>query len=66
MRIKVNGKEMETLPGATVEALLALLSTGVKGIAVELNGEVVPRARHAGTVLNEGDSIEIIRMVGGG
>jgi sulfur carrier protein len=66
MRVRVNGKELNVEAGTALDGLLAILSMGTKGIAVELNGEVVPRARHAETALNEGDSIEIIRMVGGG
>ncbi|HNQ75256.1 MAG TPA: sulfur carrier protein ThiS, partial [Pseudothauera hydrothermalis] len=37
-----------------------------KRLAVERNGEIVPRARHAETVLADGDRLEIVVAVGGG
>jgi sulfur carrier protein len=35
-------------------------------VAVELNLEVIPRARHAETILKDGDKIELVTLVGGG
>jgi sulfur carrier protein len=35
-------------------------------VAVERNGDVVPRAEHAATALAEGDVLEIVHLVGGG
>lgn len=46
--------------------LLAALALTGKRIAVERNGEIVPRALHADTVLQAGDRIEIVVAVGGG
>jgi sulfur carrier protein len=63
---KANG-ELRTLPaGSTVADLLAKLDTAGKRIAVERNGEIVPRSRHAVTVLEDGDQLEIVVAVGGG
>ena len=41
---------------------------GVKGdrVAVERNGEIVPRALWAGTMVGEGDRLEVVHFVGGG
>ena len=66
MKISVNGKVIDAEDGATIEKLL--LSIGVKpeGIAVELNKEIAPRTIHGKTIIKENDSIEIIRMAGGG
>jgi sulfur carrier protein len=65
--IRVNG-ENEPLAAATVEALLEqkALDTGQRGIAVALNGAVVPRAAWRDTELKSGDSIEIVRAKQGG
>jgi sulfur carrier protein len=65
--IRVNG-ENEALAVATLEALLAekALDTGQKGIAVALNGAVVPRAAWPATRLKAGDIIEIVRARQGG
>ena len=65
--IRVNG-ETEPLAAATLAALLAekALDTEQKGIAVALNGAVVPRAAWLQTPLMPGDSVEIVRARQGG
>jgi sulfur carrier protein len=65
--IRVNG-ETEPLAAATLAALLAekAVDTEQKGVAVALNGAVVPRAAWPATVLKPGDSIEIVRARQGG
>ena len=65
MRICVNGAERELTGAPSIAELLAVLD--VRGrIAVEVNGELVPRSRHASHVLVEGDRIEIVQAIGGG
>jgi sulfur carrier protein len=65
--IRVNG-ESEPLGAATLEALLAVKTadTAQRGIAVALNGAVVPRAAWRDTALKPGDSVEIVRARQGG
>jgi len=65
--IHVNG-ESEPLAAATLDALLAEKAgdTMQRGIAVALNGSVVPRAAWRGTALKPGDSVEIVRARQGG
>jgi sulfur carrier protein len=65
--IRING-ETEPLAAATIEALLAekAVDTGQRGIAVALNGAVVPRAAWRATPLKPGDNIEIVRARQGG
>ncbi len=65
--INVNG-ESEKLEAATLEALLAekAVDTAQRGIAVALNGAVVPRAVWAATPLRPGDRVEIVRARQGG
>jgi sulfur carrier protein len=66
MTIQVNGQVREIDAGASVAKLLGDLGVTQPHVAVELNLEVVPRARHVDTVLNEGDRLEIVTLVGGG
>ena len=65
--IEVNGTS-EPLAVATLEALLAekAIDTAQRGIAVALNGAVVPRAAWPATPLRPGDSVEIVRARQGG
>jgi sulfur carrier protein len=65
--IRVNG-ESEPFSAATLEALLAEKAgdTGQRGIAVALNGAVVPRSAWRDTALHPGDSVEIVRARQGG
>jgi sulfur carrier protein len=65
--IRVNG-ESEPLLATTLDALLAekALDTGQRGIAVALNGAVVPRAAWRDTLLRSGDNVEIVRARQGG
>jgi sulfur carrier protein len=65
--IRING-ESEPLAAATLAALLEekAVDTGQRGIAVALNGSVVPRASWAATPLKPGDSVEIVRARQGG
>jgi sulfur carrier protein len=66
-RIQVNGTS-EPLAVATLEALLAekAVDTAQRGIAVAVNGAVVPRAAWPATTLRPGDTIEIVRARQGG
>lgn len=66
MRLTINGDAVETPDGLTIRALLDHLGLTEGPVAVERNLEVVPRAEHATTVLQDGDSIEVVHFVGGG
>ncbi|HIU17533.1 MAG TPA: sulfur carrier protein ThiS [Candidatus Avidesulfovibrio excrementigallinarum] len=63
--LQVNGTERDA-SGLTVAALLEQEGFLHDRVAVERNGDIVPRARYADTVLQDGDSVEIVRFVGGG
>lgn len=66
MEIIING-ETWTLPAPlSVAALLDLRNLAGKRVAVERNGGIVPKSRHAETLLATGDRIEIVVAVGGG
>lgn len=63
--IQVNGKSHAS-QAATVAELLAELGLAGKPVAVERNGEVVPRRLHAETPAADGDVFELVTLVGGG
>ena len=67
MKLTVNNEERE-LPGPepSVADLVEQLGLGGQAVAVELNRRLVPRRDHATTHLNEGDSVEVVTLVGGG
>ena len=66
MKLKLNGQVHDLEGGATLSDLLASLQLGEKLVLVELNGHAIPRADFPATKLDEGDALEIVRMVGGG
>ena len=66
MTIQVNGQPRHIDAGASIARLLGDLGVTQPHVAVELNLEVVPRARHGDTLLQEGDRLEIVTLVGGG
>ncbi|MEH1012162.1 sulfur carrier protein ThiS [Micromonospora sp. CPCC 206060] len=66
MELTVNGAG-RTLPGGTTVAELVVTLTSVaRGVAVAVNGEVVPRAAWAGTALRDGDRVEVLTASQGG
>lgn len=65
-QIVVNGTPRPPPRPATLAALVRDLGLEGKRIAVEVNGAVVPRSRHAQTPLADGDRVEIVGAVGGG
>jgi sulfur carrier protein len=66
LSIVINGEPAQCASDATVATLLASMDTAGKRVAVERNGEIVPRSRHAATRLEAGDRLEIVIAVGGG
>ena len=66
MKLLVNGDPVEVGEAMTVRGLIEHLELGAGPVAVERNGEVIPRARHGETELCDGDQIEIVHFVGGG
>ena len=66
MRITVNGESRDLPEEATVAALLADLALPGTRVAVEVNRELVRRVQHAEHQLHEGDTVEVVTLVGGG
>lgn len=66
MEIHINGEVRHLDTGTTVAVLLAEQGLTGKRIAVERNGEIVPRSQHIDCILDEGDRLEIVHAIGGG
>ena len=66
MTIQLNGDQRQVPDGLTLAALLEWLELAPDRVAVERNGEIVKRAKWAVTLIEEGDQLEVVQMVGGG
>ena len=66
LSLTVNGEALVRDGPLTVRDLVEALGLGGGPVAVERNGEVVPRAEHVETALQDGDCLEIVHFVGGG
>lgn len=66
MNIFLNGESRVIEDGATVAALIEQLGLIGQRLAVEVNGEIVPRGEHPSHILHEGDKVEVVRAIGGG
>ncbi|HEX4885063.1 MAG TPA: sulfur carrier protein ThiS [Casimicrobiaceae bacterium] len=64
--VAVNGRPHPLQDGMTVADLVRDLGLAGKRIAVEVNGQVVPKSRHETAALADGDRVEIVGAVGGG
>jgi sulfur carrier protein len=64
--VVVNGQPREFAGPLTVAELLGKLELPGRGVAVEVNLQIVPRSRHAEHQLADGDQLEIVTLVGGG
>jgi sulfur carrier protein len=66
IQVTVNGKAHVLDQPLEISALLARLELAGRKVAVERNGEIVPRSEHARTRIADGDRLEIVVAVGGG
>lgn len=64
--VTVNGKTHQIPNGSVISDLLTQLELVGKRIAVEMNGEIVPKSQHAVTTLQADAELEIVVAVGGG
>jgi thiamine biosynthesis protein ThiS len=64
--LTLNGKPHSLAGDTPLLDLLEELGVDRRTIAVAHNGEVIPRDAYEGVLLHDGDSVEIVRMVGGG
>lgn len=63
--VKINGKELD-IAGKSLSEYLATTNYDQKRIAIERNGDIVPKAKYGETILSDGDNVEIVSFVGGG
>jgi sulfur carrier protein len=66
MELMINGEARQFSEPLTVAGLIDQLGYTGKRIAIERNGEIVPKSQHAATLLATGDRLEIVVAVGGG
>ncbi len=66
MKVRVNGVEREVSAGCTLRELIEQMELGKQAVAAEVNKQLVPRRKQEETRLNEGDSVELVALVGGG
>jgi len=66
LKIVLNGEARQFAAPLTVAQLLAELQTPLRGVAVEVNQQIVPRSQHDQHWLGDGDQLEIVSLVGGG
>lgn len=63
--VKINGKEID-VAGKTISEYLYTTQYDPKRIAVECNGDIVPKTKYDEILIKDGDSIEVVSFVGGG
>lgn len=66
MRIVLNGENIETKDDCSIVGLLTQLGIGAERVAVEVNLDIVPKAKYDTCLLADGDKVEIVHFVGGG
>ncbi|HEY8532517.1 MAG TPA: sulfur carrier protein ThiS [Micromonospora sp.] len=66
MQLTVNGVQQTVESGATVADVVAGVTEAERGVAVAVNGEVVPRGRWSSVVLRPGDRVEVLTAAQGG
>ena len=66
MQIIVNGEARALPDRQTLTELVDALELSGRRIAIERNGEIVPRSRYDGIVLDDGDELLIVHAIGGG
>ena len=63
--VKINGEQVD-IAGKTLMEFLVTTTYDLRKIAVERNGEIVPKAKYENTILQQDDTIEVVSFVGGG
>lgn len=63
--VKINGEEKDA-NGINVRDFLTENGYSTERIAVEINGDILPKCRYTDTILHDGDEVEIVSFVGGG
>ncbi|MEU4492513.1 sulfur carrier protein ThiS [Streptomyces sp. NBC_00210] len=66
MNVSVNGEARELTAGTTLDTLVTALTAAPAGVAAAVNEAVVPRSEWSGTLLGDGDRVEVLTAVQGG
>ncbi|MEP6906419.1 MAG: sulfur carrier protein ThiS [Pseudoxanthomonas sp.] len=66
MHIQLNGQARQIETDSTLATLLQAEGLAERRIAVEVNGEIIPRGLHAARILQQDDQVEIVHALGGG
>ena len=66
MTITLNGQSLTISDGINLRQLLEEQGLATRRVAVELNGEIIPKSEHANTTLHEHDRLELVHALGGG
>jgi sulfur carrier protein len=66
VKVVMNGDDRELTDSATVADAVAAVTGQTRGVAVAVNGEVVPRSRWAQAALSAGDRVEVLTAAQGG
>lgn len=66
MNIVLNGEQHDVETGTSLRELIHRLGFSPEATAVQRNNEIVARSAYADTFLTEGDTVELVRFVGGG
>lgn len=64
--IRVNGEVTNLHPGMTLTSYLQEKKYQIQRVAVEINGDIVPKREYDTTVIRDGDEVEVVSFVGGG
>jgi thiamine biosynthesis protein ThiS len=64
--LQINGKDVHLDGPTPLLAYLQKLGVSARAVAVEHNGAIIERDAYPTAMLNDGDAVEIVRMVGGG
>lgn len=62
----INGEEVNEAVGKSISAYLTEAGYDSRRVAVERNGEIVPKANYGQVIISEADTIEVVSFVGGG
>ena len=63
--VRINGEYLD-VGGKSVSEYLNSAGYDLMRVAVELNGDIVPKVQYADTIFKDGDSVEVVSFVGGG
>ena len=66
MQIIVNGESRDVATGSTIAGLIDTLGLEQKAVVAQRNDDIIERDAYASTLIHDGDTIELIRFVGGG